>query len=290
MAVGQRVSRRNQASVDIHESSRGILNYQPTCLFMKTNLRTPILFCVFAGALVAIWLQSPAPRQPGKLPLVPAKAEVTAGGGPLFLRTQSSKNISALEKSFLAQTEPPDDPDEIIQWARENPQQALVWMTSAGASTQRDAVAEIVCPQVAEFDPAQSVTLAERYASVSSVLHENMMQQWAEQDSIAAYAYATNKPAGDPRDRLLNRVAFVLAKENPAAAAKIVAEEILPGGFQEEAAMSVLHQWALRDASAAGAWAQSFPDGALRDRAMREVHNVTAVRAPEHPDSNGDAL
>jgi hypothetical protein len=162
-------------------------------------------------------------------------------------------------------------------------------MMGAPAGAQRETVAEIVCPHVAQFDPPQAVSLAETFASVSSPLHENMVQQWAEQDAAAAYAYATNKPAGDPRDRLLNRVAFVIAKENPARAAKLVAEEILPGGLQDEAAISVIHQWALRDAQAAAAWAQLFPNGALRDRAIKEVQNITAISATG-PDASGGAL
>jgi hypothetical protein len=39
-----------------------------------------------------------------------------------------------------------------------------------------------------------------------------------------------------------------------------------PGERQTEAAISVLHQWALRDLNAATAWTFTFPEGALRQR------------------------
>ena len=85
------------------------------------------------------------------------------------------------------------------------------------------------------------------------------------------------KPPGEERDRLLGRVAFTRSKENPADAAKLVAEWISPGEVQNEAAVSVLHEWALRDPRAALAWAQLFSENNLRDRALTEVGNVSST-------------
>ena len=83
-----------------------------------------------------------------------------------------------------------------------------------------------------------------------------------------------SKPIGEERDRLLGRVAFTRSKENPIEAAKLVAEWISPGEVQNEAAISVLHQWALRDPKAALAWARLFPEEGLRDRALNEMANI----------------
>jgi hypothetical protein len=44
-----------------------------------------------------------------------------------------------------------------------------------------------------------------------------------------------------------------------------------------------MHQWALRDANAALAWAEAFPPGDLRERAINEVKNVTAVTSGTQP-------
>lgn len=80
-----------------------------------------------------------------------------------------------------------------------------------------------------------------------------------------------NKPPGEERDRLLSRVALTRSKENPADAARLVAEWISPGEVQNEAAISVLHQWALQEPDAALAWAQLFSEENLRSRALKEV-------------------
>ena len=72
----------------------------------------------------------------------------------------------------------------------------------------------------------------------------------------------------------LARVAFIGSQSDPVDAARIVAEEMTPGQRQTEAAISVLHQWALRDLDGAATWAFAFPEGALRQRAMDEIKGV----------------
>jgi hypothetical protein len=68
----------------------------------------------------------------------------------------------------------------------------------------------------------------------------------------------------------------VESKTDPKDAANLVAEQIPPGRIQDEAAISVIYQWALKDPEAAMNWAQSFPVGTLHDRAVNEVQNVMA--------------
>jgi hypothetical protein len=169
------------------------------------------------------------------------------------------------------------DPEKNREWARNNPAAALDWALTAAEGPQRDAVVESVCPQLAQIDPAQAVDLAERSGAGCSNLLENMTMLWAQQDQRSAYEWAVTKPAGEERDRLLGRIAFVESKLDPKEAARLVAEEISPGNTQEEAAISVVYQWALQDRNAAKTWAQSFPPGSFRDRAVREVENVSVA-------------
>jgi hypothetical protein len=212
--------------------------------------------------------------------------QVTQAPEPLLLtppgRTSyhggTSYHESLISHSALATTiappEPPEDPDAAREWARKNPHDALVWMRNAPAGEKRDTVVEMACAQLAESDPARAVSLAEGYSGGCSNLLENLVHQWAEQNQPAATAYVISKPPGEERDRLLGRVAFTRSIENPFEAAQLVAESISPGEVQDEAAISVLHQWALRDPNAAFAWAASFPEGTVRDRALNEIANI----------------
>jgi len=140
---------------------------------------------------------------------------------------------------------------------------------------RRDAVLEIVCAEVARFDPGEAVALAQRFGSSNVNLLENLVYQWAEQNEAAAAAYALAVPPGIVRNRLLGRIALIRAHTRPADAAQLVVEQIGPGPVQSEAVISVLHEWARQDPAAARAWLQRFPEGELRDRAQQELETLT---------------
>jgi hypothetical protein len=191
---------------------------------------------------------------------------------PTVLHREDENNGIAL--ALPTSPEHSQDLDNNREWARNNPTAALNWALKAEEGAQREAVVETVCPQLAQTDPAQAVDLAERSGPSCSNLLENMTLLWAQRDERSAYEWAANKPLGEERDRLLGRIAFAESASNPKEAARLVAEEISPGTAQEEAAVSVVYQWAQLDSNAAKAWAQSFPPGTLRDRAISEVENV----------------
>jgi hypothetical protein len=169
-----------------------------------------------------------------------------------------------------------EDSDQIRAWARKNPRRALEWLVSAPEGAKRDTVSEMVCLEIAETNAAAAVVLADTYGARCTNVMENLMMQWADRDVEAAYTWAAAKPPGEQRDGLLSRIAFVESKTDPKDAATLVAEQIPAGRIQDEAAISVLYQWALKDPEAAMNWAQSFSAGILHDRAVTEVQNVMA--------------
>jgi hypothetical protein len=251
--------------------------------YLKTDSKRLLAAACVVGLCVTGILFIRRPPGPKQIALVEAPETiqqtdlepVTHARKSLLARPQPS--LSHLPAATaIAPAEPPEDPDEAREWARKNPHDALTWVLNAPAGEPRDTVMEIVCAHMAESNPAEAVSLAERYAGGCSNLLENMLHQWAGQNEPLARAYAINKPPGEERDRLFSRVAFTRSKENPAEAAKLVAEWISPGEVQNEAAISVLHQWALRDPHAALAWAQLFPENSLRDRALTEIGNTSS--------------
>ena len=203
------------------------------------------------------------------------KPEVRQVAGDLALTNANSPSNS-------------QDLDQNREWARNFPADALAWVKNAPDGNQRVAIAEIVCPQLAQTNPAAAVTLAENCLgsgtnNVAQYLLDNMAQQWAAQDMQAANAWATSKQPGEQRDRLLQRIAVAESKADPFQAAQLIVNQISPGPTQNEAAMSVIYQWAQKDAAAAQTWAESFPAGDFRDRAIKEVKNVSAVAAGNSP-------
>ncbi len=257
-----------------------------------TKLLLPVWLLGFCLALAWLWLFQPVWTQYPESQVEERRtaANSVSQSTPILFQMRGHR-VTVGESSVEPANEPAasenaeiqDEFDQLRHWARQNPAEAQAWVATAPPGPHRDAVVEIVCAQLAQSHPQEAVTLAERF-NAGSYLLENLVQQWAEQDWTAAYTYAAGKPPAEERDRLLMRLAFVRSKENPADAAIIVVEQISPGEIQNEAAISVLHQWFLKAPEAARAWAQLFPPGDLRDRALKEVDPL----APGLPESKLD--
>ena len=168
-------------------------------------------------------------------------------------------------------------------WARQQPEAALEWALQQPDGPQRHEVVVDVCYLVAQSDPATAVSFAQQLHldQGPGAVMENLIQQWAGEDASAAYAWVQVQPLGEERDRLMMRIALIWSQTDPANAAQMVARQIAAGAIQNEAAMTVLHQWALRDMQGAIAWAQLYPAGALHDRAINELNGIMQISTAE---------
>ena len=169
------------------------------------------------------------------------------------------------------------------EWARQQPEKALEWALHQPDGSQRHEVLVDVCYQVAQSDPATALFMAQQLHlnQGQGAVIENLVQQWAAQDVSAAYIWAQAQPTAEEKNGFMARIAFVQAQTDPADAARLVVEQITPGQTQAEAVMTVLHQWALQDMQEANTWAQLFPAGALRDRAMNELNGMLQTLTAE---------
>jgi len=132
------------------------------------------------------------------------------------------------------------------------------------------------CLNLAESDPRKALEMAikSEICKTSINLLENLITQWADRDFGAARDWVLQIEPGQLRDGLIARVAFSGSKWDPVSAAQIVSEQMTPGEPQNEAAICILHQWALREPIAAANWAVGFADGNLRARALGEIEAV----------------
>jgi len=147
---------------------------------------------------------------------------------------------------------------------------------------ERNAALSRVCYQWAEFDPRGAIEHALAWnLEEAPGLFENLALQWASADLPAARAWTETQPPSEFRSELVMRIGFALAQNDPEAAAHYVVRETTPGPSQTEAAIAVLHQWLQKDPDAASAWANGFPAGALRERALQEVAGLKHGNQPE---------
>jgi hypothetical protein len=135
------------------------------------------------------------------------------------------------------------------------------------------------CLALAEQDPlaAMELALKNNLTADDPGLLTSLIMQWASRDFDAAYDWTKTQEAGAWRDNTLAHVSYFRAKTDPVAAARIVVTDIQAGRARDEAIISVVHQWALQDAEAAGLWAQSLADETLRQRASAEVAGLAAA-------------
>lgn len=166
-------------------------------------------------------------------------------------------------------------------WAARDTSAALDWAAALGNARERDEILTDVFLRIAESDPAEAVRTRGRYVTDEkpNTGLEALAQRWAEKDFPAALDWAFSRAAGEQRDQLIARMAFVQSLTSPIEAAMLVSEKIPSGEAQTEAAMTVLHQWASRDFAAAEKWVACFPESDLRDRAVAELEGLAKYQS-----------
>jgi len=162
-------------------------------------------------------------------------------------------------------------------WAARDPNAALEWAVTLSNADERDVSIADISAELANTDPARAVALRARYAPTveSDSALENFTQQWAAQDLSAALDWALARPAGRQRDLLLERIAFIRAQTAPSDAARLITDHMSPSSAQSDAVVTILHQWALRDYSAAQEWTTRFPEGPLRTRVTEDLATIS---------------
>ena len=141
------------------------------------------------------------------------------------------------------------------------------------------------CLALAARDPlaAMDMAAANQLYDVDSGLAASLIVQWARRDFDRAYEWTKMQEPRAWQDDMLARLAYLRAQTDPIAAARLVATDISAGPARDEAVISVIHQWALRDARGAELWAQSLPDENLRERATEEIAGVATAFSPAKP-------
>ena len=169
-------------------------------------------------------------------------------------------------------------------WAALDRAGAERWATQLPNPEERDTALNYLCYQVSQSDPVQAIGIARHHGIAGQKgLIQNLTEQWAGKDFPSASAWASRQSASEERDQIYMRLALVLSKTAPRDAAELLIDEIPPGAVQTEAAISVVHQWAIGDYAGAAAWVVQFPSGDLRERAAQELAGFSATTTSQSP-------
>lgn len=167
----------------------------------------------------------------------------------------------------------------LVAWAGKDAASALSWSDQLKDESEHRHARSTICIELAKKDPRRALELAIGHGAdeASDGLLENLTMQWADRETTATMEWVRSQPSAEWKERLVARVAYVLAKTDPCAAACRVAEDMTPGAEQNEAVISVVHQWALLDPEAAARWVGELPPGALQERAKNELAGIRAI-------------
>ena len=194
-----------------------------------------------------------------------------------LLPALADKNPSVAAR-FAEANDNPGSREEVIRlvaraWAGKDAESALTWADSRFSGEERLAALEEVCKQRVCIQPGDTVRLREQLTASdeSFAAVADLAATWAERDPREALKWIDAHPPDPRMDEVVQRVVFEYAQTQPENAARYVVQSLKPGAAQSEAAITALHQWALRDLAAAARWAESFPEGELRDRALLEL-------------------
>ncbi len=183
----------------------------------------------------------------------------------------------ATEISMMKQTTERDDSIRKLaqEWASEDPTSAEQWASNLPENADRTQALNLVCMTRAKHSPAEAISMAQRNMT-GGALVEDIVGRWASKDFAEASEWVTGSTTGDMRNSLLAKLALTRAESAPEEAATLVALSMREGQVQEEAAVSVLHQWLRKDPQAAAGWISTFPDGPLKERARTEIEGMRA--------------
>jgi len=168
----------------------------------------------------------------------------------------------------------------VIAWAETDPEAASRWLSTLPENEARQAASISLAYEAARDNPLMAVGLAAGlpHTPQRDDLLVHATSQWASLDLQSALGWAEQVPATDLRQRLIAAIATASAKLDGAGAAAMVANLIPPGAEQNRAAVAVAQRWAESAPQAANDWVAGYPEGPVREAAIRGLMGVNAAQ------------
>ncbi|WP_338285538.1 hypothetical protein [Luteolibacter sp. LG18] len=166
--------------------------------------------------------------------------------------------------------------EEVARYAEKDPAAGLAWAKGLEDERERLAVLEQLSWNCVATDLATALDAAEELppGDKRKQLMSHLVAEWSVQDQASALAWAKGRSDPDERDEAITGWVTATGEKSPANAATLAADEIRPGAVQNRAVVSVIQRWARADYEEASRWVEDFPDGSLKNDALRELQAV----------------
>jgi hypothetical protein len=148
-----------------------------------------------------------------------------------------------------------------------DPKIAIGWLAKLQDPSEMNICRSAVCQRMIGVAPEAALSIA---GSDDKLLTE-LAAAYVARSPQEGLDWIAAKSAPEKRDQLWAAGIQALADSSPEEAATLAVAKIEDASLQEEAVISALHQWVMRDRKAAAAWVELFPQGSLRKRAEGEL-------------------
>jgi hypothetical protein len=196
---------------------------------------------------------------------------------PGSFRTAEPRRSKKVRNDEFGTRQEVPQPDRIaeaaLKFAEEDPAKGLEWAQSIKDQAERTAALRELAWSCANSQLEVAVAAVDQMppGEDRNKLTAHLAASWATKDSAAALDWAKGRADEDERDEALGGWTVAMGESSPVVAATLAADEIRPGLAQNRAVVAVLQRWAQKDFDAAKDWVDKFPEGHLKDDALREL-------------------
>jgi hypothetical protein len=158
-------------------------------------------------------------------------------------------------------------------WAGQNFAEANTWASQLSDVNERQSALVSVADSAVYSDPVNALKLAGTLTASSerdSVI-TRAVRGWARNSPDDAVAWAKQIPDEGLREQAIANVATSWAEKNPVAAGNLAVNSLQAGPLQNRAIIGIVQRWAATDFSGAKAWVDKFPEGPLREVALKQL-------------------
>lgn len=165
-----------------------------------------------------------------------------------------------------------------LAWTEQDPAAGLTAASALENPAERDQAIAGVCARISQDNPSTAIRtlVSQGVAESAPDLLQQMAARWLAVDESEASEWINLQPEGEIRDLLVKQMAIARSQSDPAGASQLLATRIPPGPVHDEAALSILRHWAIRDPRAASNWLATFPEGAFHQQATSELQEITS--------------
>lgn len=158
------------------------------------------------------------------------------------------------------------------RWAGIDADSAARWAAAIGDAAARGEAIDQVALTLADSDPRAALDLLTRFGEARHQGHAfaGVIMGWAGRDFDAAQSWVDALPPDGARDAIGQRLTFLRAQTDPAAAMQIASDMFNTDEARRDAYVSIIRPWVEQDAESARAWIASA-DAETRRRVEAEL-------------------